>query len=169
MRNLLLMFAVTVSVGCAPKAMAARGEADGSPQVAATRAPMTVEWLLQSESAGRITLLARVNRSTALRVPTAVSVAVPTGVRVISGRTSWVIEGSDSVAPVEETLVFEVLQSGPQEIVLAADAEGIGFGVHAKKAYRLGAAAKKAAAPASPGPKLEVGGHDFGQSVPAKP
>jgi hypothetical protein len=177
LRNVLPMLMVAVFVGCAPKATPARTEAVSVPgpgsategPVSSPRAPMTVEWVFQGEAAGRLTLIARVNRTTALQVPTSVTVTVPPGLRVLSGRTLWVIEGSESTVPVEETLVFEVSQPGPQEILLAADAVGVGFGVHAKKVYKLGQAAQKAAAPPSPGPKLEVGGRDFGPSVPAKP
>lgn len=174
MRNVISMMLLVLAVGCAPKAVPARsdvGPADAPAPVASSspRAPMTVEWIYQGESGGRLTLVARVNRNVPIRVPTTVTVSVPAGVKVVSGRTSWVIESSESTSPVEETLVLEVVQAGPQEIVLAADAETVNFGVHAKKAYKVGQAAQKGSVPASKGPTLEVGGHDFGPSVPAKP
>lgn len=174
MRNVISMMLLVLAVGCAPKSVPARSDAapaDAPAPVASSspRAPMTVDWIRQGESGGRLTLVARVNRNAPIRIPATVTVSVPAGVRVVSGRTSWVIEGSESTSPVEETLVFEVLQAGPQEILLAADAETANFGVHAKKAYKLGQAAQKATVPATTGPALEVGGHDFGPSVPAKP
>jgi hypothetical protein len=130
---------------------------------------MTVEWLLQGESAGRLTLVARVNRNAPLTVPTTVTVTVPAGTRVASGRTSWVIAGSESMGPVDEVIVFDVVQPGAQEIVLAADATGANFGVHAKKSFALGVPEQGASMPPTPGPSLEVGGRDFGPSVPATP
>jgi hypothetical protein len=176
MRHLIPSLVFAVTLGCVAQAppprtaeAAVKGpEATPPTTTASQRAPMTVEWVKSGEAAGRLTLVARVNRFAAIRVPTTVQVTVPAGVRVVSGRTSWVIEGSESVAPVEEVLVFEVLQAGAQEILLAADATGTGFGVHAKKAYPLGPPAPKTAAPV-PGPDLEIGGRNFGPSVPARP
>jgi hypothetical protein len=174
MRNLISMLVLVVAAACAPKGAQTAAvtvvERAAAPVVASSpRAPMTVEWIYQGESGGRLTLVARVNRNAPIRIPATVTVSVPAGVRVVSGRTSWVIEGSESTSPVEETLVFEVVQAAPQEIVLAADAETVNFGVHAKKAYKLGQAPQKGSVPATTGPALEVGGHVFGPSVPAKP
>lgn len=170
MRYLLMTLVIAASLGCAQNTVAPRSEAAGpTGSSASARAPMTAEWIFQSEGSGRLTLIARVNRFAAIRVPVTVSVSAPAGVRVISGRPSWIIPASETITPVEETYVFEVLQSGQQEIVLAADAEGVGFGVHAKKAYKLGGSTQKVEASTAPsGPTLEVGGRDFGPAVPGK-
>lgn len=170
MRYLLMTLAFAASLGCAQNTVAPRSEAAGPTDTSASaRAPMTAEWVFQSEGSGRLSLIARVNRFAAVRAPTTVSVSVPAGVRVISGRTSWVIPASEATGPVEETYVFEVVQSGQQEVVLTADAEGVGFGIHAKKAYKLGGSTQKVNPVTSPsGPTLEVGGRDFGPAVPGK-
>ncbi len=163
-------------IHCAPSGSAARSSAtardDSAPRTAssAVRAPMTVEWIYVSEAAGRLTLVARVNRRSPIRIPTTVTVSVPAGVRLVSGRTSWVIDGSGSTGSVDETLVFEVTDAGPQEILLAADVQSARFGVHAKKAYKLGPTVQKSpSAPTTRGPALQMGEHDFGPSVPATP
>lgn len=176
MRYAIMLMLLAGSFGCAPKAsLATAGAENGTTSPAARevtsapRVPMTVEWLHQGESSGRLTLVARVNRNMPLAVPTSVTVTAPSGVQMVSGRTTWVIPGSDATGPVDEILVFDVGQVHGGEILLTADAEGANFGVHAKKAYALGAPSQKAVAPPTPGPSLEVGGHDFGPSVPAKP
>lgn len=176
MRYLIVFTILAGSLGCAPKVpLAQAGSQNGSPPVtaqevtSAPRAPMTVEWLVQGESSGRLALVARVNRNAPLMVPTSVTVTAPSGVQLVSGRTSWTIPGSDVTGTVDELLVFDVGAAPGGDILLAADAEGANFGVHAKKAYALGAPSQKAVAPPSSGPSLEVGGHDFGPSVPAKP
>jgi hypothetical protein len=177
MRYATILLVLAGSFGCAAKApLAPTGtESDPTPPAAqevtsAPRVPMTVEWLHQGESSGRLTLVARVNRNAPLMVPTSVRVTVPAGVQMVSGRTSWVIPGSDSTGPVDEILEFDVGEARGGEILLTADAVGANFGVHAKKGYPLGGPSQKAVvAPSTPGPSLEVGGHDFGPSVPASP
>lgn len=180
MRNAIAAVMVVLSFGCAsqpPLAVPADETApaaplaESSPDVTSSpRAPMTVEWVLQGEAFGRLTLVARVNRNTPMMDETTVNVMVPAGVRVVSGRTSWVISASESRGPVDELIVFEVAQPGAGEILLTADAVGANFGVHAKKAWKLGSpAAAKSPKPSAPVPSLEVGGHDFGPSVPARP
>lgn len=175
MRNALSLLVLAVSLGCAPRAPLAQsgpgagGEPALAPATWSPRVPLTAEWIVQSEAPGRLTLVARVNRAVPLAVPTTVTVTVPLGVRVLSGKTSWVIDASDSTGPVDEVLVLEVQKPEGQEIVLAADAAGSNFGVHAKKVHSLGKPARQAPASPAPGAPLNVGGHDFGPSVPAKP
>ncbi len=171
MRIVSLVFVLAL-VGCAPGTGTARPDPAGTPDPAATRsapgAPMTVEWLYRGETAGRLTLVARVNRVAPIRIPITVTVSVPPGVRLVSGRSSWIVDGSGATGPVDETLVLEVTRSGPQEVLLAADAETAHFGVHARKSYALGPTQPKAlSAPMGSGPALQVGGHDFGPSVPS--
>lgn len=181
MRNVLVVV-VAVAVGCASSPPTERAGSvtagTASPPVVANspKAPMTVEWLLKGEANGTLTLVARVNRHAPMRVPVTVAVNVPPGVQIVSGKASWVIEPSESIEPVDETLVVNVVQSGTHDILLAADAEGANFGVHAKKTYSVGSsragassAEAKTTTPSSSGPNLEVGGHNFGPSVPAKP
>jgi hypothetical protein len=165
---------VAAALGCAgknssapsaaPESSSTNGHASSSPRV-----PMTVEWILKGKDGSRLTLVARVNRNAPVKVETFVNVTFPAGVTLVSGRQSWTVPGSDSVGAVDETLVFEVPHGASGEILLAADVSGSNFGIHAKKAYPLAEPLQKATAPSSPGPTLEVGGRDYGPSVPAKP
>lgn len=175
MRKAIIWMVLVGSVGCARSAPLVQNSAENgtSPPEAqvtsAPRAPMTVEWLLQGEPSDRLTLVARVNRYAPLMVATTVTVTTPSGVQLVSGRTSWVVPGSELTGPVDEVLVFDVGGVHGGEILLSADAEGANFGVHAKKAYALGAPSQKAVPPPAMGPSLEIGNRDFGPSVPAKP
>ena len=130
---------------------------------------MTVEWVKQSEGQGRLTLVARVNRYVPIRVPITVTVTLPPGLHLVAGKTSWVIDGSESTSPVEEVLVFDGVSGVVPEIVLSADVTGSNFGIHAKRSYSTGPAVQSRVVAPYPGPKLEVGGRDFGPSVPATP
>lgn len=171
MRALIIIMAA--GFGCVSKSAQAAGETrpvGAAVEPSSPRAPFVVEWVPQGEVGARVTLVARVNRHIPFRVPIAVTVTIPAGLRIVSGRTNWIIDPSDSVGPVEEVVVVEVVEAGPQEMILAADVEGTGFGVHAKRSYVIGSVPARSATRASTpaGPHLEVGGHDFGPSVPAK-
>ncbi len=133
------------------------------------RAPMTVEWVAQEAPAGQLALIARVRRYTSFAVPVAVTVTVPDGLRVVSGRTSFAIAESEPPGTTDEPLLFEVVQQPAQDLLLEADARGADFGVHAKRAWSFGAraAGRNLVAPPAKGPALDVGDRHFGPSIPA--
>ncbi len=149
---------------CAPTA--ARPDPAPAPS---PRAPMIAEWVLQDAPAGQLSLIARIHRYSPFSVPITVTIAVPEGLRLLSGRTSFVIPETAPLGTTDEPLVFEVVRTPVQDLVLEADARGPDFGVHAKRAYSFGRPQQRAITPPATGPELEVGERKFGPSVPAKP
>ena len=132
------------------------------------RAPMAVEWVAQSQSP--LALVARIHRYVEFVAPVNVTVTVPEGLRVVSGRTAFAIPEGTPPGDTDEALVFEIVQPPSKDLVLEADVRGQGFGVHARRAYALvrKPPAAQAPAPASPEKDLQVGERKYGPSVPAK-
>lgn len=148
---------------CAPTA----AKPDQAP-APSPRAPMIAEWVLQEAPAGRLSLIARIHRHSPFSVPINVTITVPEGLRLLSGRTSFSIPENAPMGVTDEPLVFEVVRTPAQDLILEADARGPDFGVHAKRAYTFGRPQKQLiVAPQEKGPELEVGERKFGPSVPA--
>ena len=130
------------------------------------RAPLTVDWVVKEQRGDRLVIVARVNRAAPIRLPIAVSIEVPADVEVVSGPTRFTIESGDAIGVFDTELVLETHGTPAGDLVLRADVEGTDFGAHAKRAYRFGRPAPKEAVPKATGPSLDIGGRDFGPSVP---
>lgn len=137
-----------------------------SPPSSNPESPARVAWVVKSLESGRVTLTARVERFAPMAVPLAVTVAVPASVRVLQGKTSYLVPASDGAATNEAEFVFAFDAAPSDDIVLTADVQTPSFGVHATDAYRFGRPAPVGPMPKATGPHLKIGERDFGPTVP---
>ncbi len=154
----------------AAEALPARAGAAGAPvDSPSPGAPLVVTWVVRSESPTELQLVARVEFRMHFADPLPVTVTVPPGVQIISGPTRFQAVAPPDFAPVEKAYIFAVGSGASGDILLAADLEGEGFGVHAKNVYAVGSPAGKrfeARAQRKQGPLLRVNGRDLGRSEP---
>lgn len=132
-------------------------------------APVVVSWVVKSAEAGRVSLVARVDRRAPLAVPLKVSVVVPANVKVVSGQTAFELPASREAEVTERSFVFSFDQVPSEDLRLVAEVHEESFGLHAEDVYRFGRPAPVVEGPQRSGPSIQVGGHDLGQGVPLNP
>ena len=130
--------------------------------------PLTVSWVVVEATEKSVKLVARVDRRAALAVPVKVAVAAPKGATLTTGAAAFSISASDGPSVTDTEYVISFATPPLEDLVLTADANGGGLGVHAQDVYRFGRAAPVAPTPDPSGPHLQVGGQDLGGSVPLK-
>lgn len=131
-------------------------------------APVFVNWVVQGADEHSVALTARIDRRAPMSIPLSVTVVPPPSLKLVSGELSFVLEPSASAGLVERPFSFSFDRIPAEDLRLVADAQSAGFGVHAEDAYRFGRPVPGAIVPATSGPAVKVGDHDFGQGVPLK-
>lgn len=102
--------------------------------------------------------------------PVSIELELPSGALLTQGALHTTLEEKpEQVARVHYTLMLQALPV--EDAIISVDAEGAGFGYHAKLAYRFGRAEEEAVAPSRDGLSVRVGARNFGAAVqvPAVP
>jgi hypothetical protein len=119
-------------------------------------------------SPGALQLVARVETHSPAPADVSVSVRVPAGVTMVRG-APFVIASTAGIGVREEPFDFTYSVTPGEDLVLVADAQGASAGVHAEDAYRFGRPAPAQVIPQATGPRVLVGNHDLGRSIPLQP
>lgn len=128
--------------------------------------PLTVSWIVVERAEKSVKLVARVERRSLLAVPVNVVVLAPKAVSLSGGPTAFAIPAADAPGIIDTVYLAAFSTAPTEDLVLTADARGVGFGVHAQDAYRFGRPAPGQEKPAATGPHLQLGGQDLGPAVP---
>ena len=139
---------------------------EASTRPAAPSAPLHVSWVKQSDEGGDLRLLARVEYLGRFPVPLNVRVLAPDGVERIEGPQAFTLAATDGPVTRDTGFVFRYRATPQKDLLLVADAQTPGFGVHAEDAYRFGRSRPAAPQPQATGPELVVGSRSFGRSIP---
>ena len=157
-----VLFALVLSlVGCRP-----------APELEHTTKPLPpvqVAWQELHRSATQVLLIARVERRAALTFPLQLSVRLPAGTALVSGRGRLTLPPNAEAAVDEELMTFTYAQTPEDDLELLIDGVAIDVGIHARAAYRFGRSPPQHRVVAPTGPELWVGGKNLGPSVPVKP
>lgn len=127
--------------------------------------PFTLEVEPYETLPGQVVLHIRTRHVAPLPVDIGVSVQLPPGVRLEGGPGGWEIPTAQQQGIVEKELVIGFDALPPEDLMVVADVQTEGFGVHAKAYYRFGRPDPQPIAPRANGPELKVGGRNFGRSV----
>ncbi len=158
------------TAGCSrPRGRASTRSEIDAPRATDGRVPLVVTWEAQGEPRAGETFVvtARLARRGNFDQVLHVSVRVPDGARVVRGSTALDLPptAAPRVDSIELALALATIPAG--NLVLVADATGVGWGVHSEVPYRFGRSAPSVAGPAAQGPHVVIGGVDLGPAVPA--
>jgi hypothetical protein len=121
-------------------------------------APMRVAWTVVESSAGRVRLVAEVERRLGFGAPVAVHLSLPRGAALLEGPADFTVpegRGGD-VRSVSYVVTFGTGAPPTEDLVLVAHAEGASFGAHAEQRYSFGREPSAAPRPVPVGPVLPV-------------
>jgi hypothetical protein len=169
MRHLALL-ASLLSAGCALDARGGKIPISPPPGIAvadgAPKAPLHIRWRVLSDEDGRLQIEAILERRVRLDAPIGVRVEVPSGLRLVSGQTSFQVPAQ--MQPGETKVLFEFSHAGPppEDLKVVADSTGASMGVHASDSYRFGRPEPKSPRPRPEGPSIVVGDKDLGPAIP---
>jgi len=133
--------------------------------------PLVARWVARSASPGRIDLTARLTFNAEFREGVTVSVTLPRGVTLLTGQPTLLATAPAGGGVVELDYALALQPQAVGEILLTADLQTPGYGVHAQDVYPVGGAAARATAqPAvdTSGPNVKVEGKDLGPSTPVR-
>ncbi|MFP2930005.1 hypothetical protein ACLESO_33385 [Pyxidicoccus sp. 3LG] len=119
-------------------------------------APMRVGWTVLESSAGRVRLLAEVERRTGFGAPVAVSISLPADAVLLEGPADFTVpegQGGD-IRAVSYVVTFGMGTPPEEDLVLVAHAEGTSFGAHAEERYSFGRGGSAEPRPVPEGPVL---------------
>ncbi|NMO14839.1 hypothetical protein HPC49_00690 [Pyxidicoccus fallax] len=149
-----------VTDGGAPEELESHAEvhAQGGLAGLTTRipAPMRVSWTVVEPSAGRVRLVAEVERRLGFGAPVTVHLALPADARLLEGPAHFTVpegQGGD-IRAVSYVVAFGKEAPPSEDLVLVAHAEGASFGAHAEERYAFGRAPSSAPRPVPVGPVL---------------
>jgi hypothetical protein len=110
-----------------------------------------------------------VQRLAPLPFPLEVSVVLPQGASLKSGRARFTLAANLEGQTHDEALTVAYAKIPEGDIALAADGQTAEMGVHARMAYRFGRPEPLQDAVAPVGPDLKKGDQNFGPSIPLGP
>jgi hypothetical protein len=134
----------------------------------APHVPLHVEWRVKHSEPGALELVARVEMHSPAPSDVVVTVRVPPGVTLVRG-APFVLPRETEPGVREEEFDFTYAVTPGEDLVLVADAQGPSAGVHAEDAYRFGRPPPSQVVPQPTGPRVVVGTHDLGKSIPLQP
>ncbi len=142
----------------------------GAPLETTTRAlpPVRVSWEEVSRSATEAVVLAKLERVNALAMPFVMTLEVPPGATVVSGRTRLTLLPNAEPVLVTETITFHFEAPPPGDAVLKLDGDSGAMGFHFKVPYRFGRPVHAEQPPAATGPAVKLGDRNLGPSIPLK-
>jgi hypothetical protein len=137
----------------------AEAHAHGAPLSGLTAripAPMRVGWTVVESSAGRVRLVAEVERRMGFGAPVAVRISLPREAALLEGPEDFTVpEGAGGdVRTVAYVVTFGTGAPPMEDLVLVAHAEGTSFGAHAEERYAFGRAPTAGPRPVPDGPAL---------------
>jgi hypothetical protein len=106
-------------------------------------------------------LAIKIVRSRATDVPVALSITLPAGATLITGKSAETIVDA-SAATIERRIRVHIGAVPADDLLVAADSKTASSGAHAEKAYRFGRAEPKLPQPTPAGPSLKVKGKGMG-------
>jgi hypothetical protein len=130
---------------------------------------LRASWVVKTERAGEVVLVARVETFGHFRSPISVDLRMPEGVALVAGVPSVVLPPADAGAVREIELTFRFRSTPKEDLILVVDSQTPAAGVHAEDHYRFGRPAPERLQPAANGPAIRVGNLDFGRSVAVPP
>ncbi|MCY1016522.1 hypothetical protein [Pyxidicoccus sp. MSG2] len=137
----------------------AEAHAHGAPLSGLTAripAPMRVGWTVVESSAGRVRLVAEVERRMGFGAPVAVRILLPREAALLEGPEDFTVPsgtGGD-VRTVAYVVTFGTGAPPTEDLVLVAHAEGTSFGAHAEERYAFGRVPTAGPRPVPDGPAL---------------
>ncbi|QSQ19921.1 hypothetical protein JY651_32175 [Pyxidicoccus parkwayensis] len=119
-------------------------------------APMRVGWTVVESSAGRVRLVAEVERRMGFGAPVSVRISLPRDAALLEGPTDFIVpEGpGGDVRSVAYVFAFGTGAPPVEDLILVAHAEGASFGAHAEERYSFGRVPRVAQRPVPEGPEL---------------
>jgi hypothetical protein len=137
----------------------AEAHAHGAPLSGLTAripAPMRVGWTVVESSAGRVRLVAEVERRMGFGAPVAVRISLPRDAALLEGPEDFTVpEGpGGDVRTVAYVVTFGTSAPPTDDLVLVAHAEGTSFGAHAEERYAFGRTPIAGPLPVPDGPVL---------------
>ena len=133
------------------------------------RSPVQVSWQEVRRDATQVELIARVQRLAPLPFPLEVSIALPEGATLKTGRSRFTLAPNLEGETHDEAMVVAYAKLPEGDLLLAADGQTAEMGVHARMAYRFGRPAPLQDAVAPAGPDLKKGDQNLGPSIPLGP
>lgn len=121
-----------------------------------------------STSAATLTeaqLVARVFVNASADLPVAVTLSLPPGITLRSGRARFTLPSLRAGTTVEERYTIVYAAEPAEPVVLQAHAAGEDFGFHAEARWRFGRPEAPAVRATADGARFVLGRHDFGPSV----
>lgn len=117
---------------------------------------MRVGWTVVESSAGRVRLLAEVERRTGFGAQVTVSLSLPEEAVLLDGPVHFTVpEGAGGdVRSVSYVVSFGAGAPPAEDLVLVAHAEGASFGAHAEERYSFGREPAAGPRPMPEGPPL---------------
>jgi hypothetical protein len=130
--------------------------APGAGLTARIPAPMRVGWTVVESGAGRVRLVAEVERRMGFGAPVRVSLSLPGGATLLEGPAEFTVPGGPGgdVQAVPYVVSFGAGGSPAEDLVLVAHAEGRSFGAHAEARHAFGRVSPEAPRPVPTGPAL---------------
>ncbi|MBP6833829.1 MAG: hypothetical protein KA978_23790 [Deltaproteobacteria bacterium] len=110
-------------------------------------------------------LVARVILNASADLPVAVTLSLPPGATLRSGRAQFTLPSLRAGTVVEERYTIVYAAAPAEPVVFRAHAAGEDFGFHAEAQWRFGRPEAPAVRVAADGTRLVLGRHDFGPSV----
>ncbi len=159
-----VLFSVLLLVSCASP----RTEAPRKETTVRALSPVRVTWEEVSRTDTEAVVLAKVERVLAMDLPFTLSVDVPAGATVASGRTRLTLLPNTEAVTVTEKITFTFEATPVGDAVLGLDGDTGAMGFHFKVPYRFGRAPPPELAPAATGPAVKKGDKNFGPSIPLK-
>ncbi|HZI14876.1 MAG TPA: hypothetical protein VE153_31190 [Myxococcus sp.] len=119
-------------------------------------APMRVGWTVVESGAGRVRLVAEVERRLGFGAPVRVSLSLPGGATLLEGPAEFTVPGGPGgdVQAVPYVVSFGAGSSVAEDMVLVAHAEGRSFGAHAEARHAFGRVPADVPRPVPTGPAL---------------
>ena len=119
-------------------------------------APMRVGWTVVESSAGRVRLMAQVERRLGFGAPVSVRLSLPREAVLLEGPADFTVpEGpGGDVRAVSYVVTYGTGTPPAEDLVLVAHAEGASFGAHAEERYAFGRQPATAPHPVPSGPVL---------------
>lgn len=133
------------------------------------RSPVQVSWQEIRRDETQVELIARVQRLAPLPFPLEVSVSLPAGATLKTGRARFTLAPNLEGETHDEAIVVAYATVPAGDVELAADGQTAEMGVHARMAYRFGRPAPLQDAVAPAGPDLKKGDKNLGPSIPIGP
>ncbi len=171
MNRLILLALLPLSSACrtsgpngTPPAQLSEPERVASAETA-PQSPLLARWQVLSDAGGRLRISAILDRKVAFVVPIEVQVRIPSGLRMLSGQSSFQVPPNTPPGETSVTFEFAYTSVPTADLNLVADVGSNAMGVHATVSYRFGRREPEPIRPERSGPNVKFGTTDLGPAI----